>query len=111
MYSAWSVAIRPSSMPSHWAGSSYSSTAYFMERLLGFGFDCMTNGLAAFRHAAQQCPRAVLVEPFVQVAALRALDARGAAVLARAPLEHPHRVGDPALELLEAALGDADAAG
>ena len=31
--------------------------------------------------------------------------------LARAAVEHARRVGDPALELLEAALGDADAAG
>ena len=32
-------------------------------------------------------------------------------MLARAALEHAHRVGDPALELVEAALRDADAAG
>src|SRR5213596_181621 len=70
----------------------------------------MTNGLRRFRHPAQKRQRAALVQQLVEVAALRALHARGAAALARAALEHPHRVGDPALELVEAALGDADAA-
>ena len=65
---------------------------------------------ARIRHPAEQRQRAVLVEVLVEVAALRALDAGRAAALARAALEQPHGVGDPALELLEAALGDADAA-
>ena len=43
-----------------------------------------------------------LVEHLVEVAALRALDARRAAVRARARRDHARRVGDPALELLEA---------
>src|SRR5207253_3955052 len=59
----------------------------------------------------QERERAGLVEELVEVAALRALDARRAAALARAALEQPHRVGHPAVELLEAARGDADAAG
>ena len=65
----------------------------------------------ARREAAVEHARAGLVEHVVQVAALRALDARRAAVGARAAGDHPRRVGDPALELLEAALGDPDAAG
>src|SRR3979490_2362551 len=69
-----------------------------------------TNGLARFRHPAEQCERARLVEVLVQVAALRALDAGWAAVLARAAVEHPCRVGDPALELVEAGRGGAAAA-
>src|SRR5436189_793015 len=71
----------------------------------------MTNGLRRFRHPVQKRQRAALVQQLVEVAALRALHAGGAAALARAALEHAHRVGDPALELLEAALGDPDAAG
>src|SRR5919201_2123407 len=70
-----------------------------------------TNGSARIRHPAEQLPRARFVEPLVEVAAFRALDAGRAAVLAGAALEHPHRVGDPALELVESALGVADAAG
>src|SRR4051794_5990886 len=111
MYSPWSVAMRFSSTPSHCAGSSYSSTAYFIESLLWFGFDSTTNGLLRFRHPLEHCQRPGFVEPFVEVPALRALDAGGASVLARAAFEHAHGVCDPALELLEAALGDADAAG
>src|SRR3569833_3779155 len=79
--------------------------------LRAFGFDSMTNSSARFRHAAQECERAALVEVLVEVAALRALHAGRAAVVARPALEQPHRVGDPALELVEAALGAADAAG
>src|SRR5690348_11721602 len=73
--------------------------------------DCTTNGLAGIRHPRQQRQRAGLVEELVEVAALRALDAGRAAALARTAGEKLHRVGDPALELLEAASGDADAAG
>src|SRR5438045_2172174 len=72
--------------------------------------DSTTNGLAGIRHPRQQRERAGLVEEFVEVAALRALDARGAAALAGAAREELGRVGDPALELLEAPGGDADAA-
>src|SRR3954469_21543658 len=60
---------------------------------------------------SQERQRSALVEHLVQVAALRALDARGAPVAARAALEHPRGVRDPALESVEAALCDADAAG
>src|SRR3954447_749499 len=63
------------------------------------------------RHSAQERQRARLVEIVVEVAALRALHARWAAALARTAVEHADRVGDPALELLEAALRDSDAAG
>src|SRR4029079_17064035 len=59
----------------------------------------------------QQRQRARLVEEVVQVAAFRALHARRAAGLARAALEQPRRVLDPALDPLEAALGDPDPAG
>src|SRR3954454_24301824 len=111
MYSPWSVAMRFSSTPSHCAGSSYSSTAYFIESLLGFGFDSTTNGLPRFRHPPEHCQRPGLVEPFVKVPALRALNARGTPVLAGAALEQAHGVGDPALELLEVPLGDADPSG
>src|SRR5258708_12433474 len=52
-----------------------------------------------------------LVEHVVQVAALRALDTRGAAVAARAAADHRRRVCNPALELVETALGDPDTAG
>src|SRR6478672_11443576 len=55
--------------------------------------------------------RTGLVEHVVQVAALGALDARRAAVAARAATDHRGGVRDPALELVEAALGDPDAAG
>ena len=63
------------------------------------------------QHPVEQRQRAGLVERLVQVAALRTLDARRAAALAGAALEQPNGVGDPALELGEAALGDADPAG
>ena len=62
-------------------------------------------------HPSQQRHRPGLVEHLVEVAALRALHARRAAVRARAALEHARGVLDPALEGVEAALGDADAAG
>ena len=52
-----------------------------------------------------------LVEHVVQVAALRRLDAGRAAALARAAGDHLRGVRDPALERLEAARGDPDAAG
>src|SRR5579872_3132983 len=69
-----------------------------------------TNGLPRFRHPPEQRRRSGLVEPFVEVAALRALDAARAAVLAGAALQHPDGVGHPAFELVEPALGDPDAA-
>src|SRR3954452_23092536 len=84
---------------------------YCMRASFGaFVVDSMTNGSARNRHAPQQRQRAALVEVLVEVAAFRALHARGAAMLARAALEQAHGVGHPALELLEPALGDADAA-
>src|SRR3982751_5904972 len=87
------------------------SSAYFTRFLLWIDVDSTTNGSRRNRHPAQECQRPTLVEVLVQVAALRALHARGAAVLARAALEQPYRVTDPALELVEAALGDPDATG
>src|SRR5439155_26782955 len=69
------------------------------------------HGLAGRQHPLEQGERAGLVERFVQVAALRALDARGAAEQAWAAGQHPRRVLDPALEGLEAALRDPDTAG
>src|SRR3954469_2432038 len=60
---------------------------------------------------SQERQGSALVVHLVQVAALRALDARGTAVAAGAALEHPRGVGDPTLESVEAALGDPDAAG
>src|SRR5665213_2468500 len=110
MYSAWRPAISLWSTFAQAAGSSKSSTAYFMWTSSSVGFDCTTNGLLRFRHAVQHGQRARLVEPFVEVAALGALDAGGAAALARAPLEHADGVGDPALELVEATLRDPDTA-
>src|SRR3954452_21159837 len=62
------------------------------------------------RHSAEESRSAFLVEPLVQVAALRALHARRAPVVTRAAVQHLQRVRHPALELLEPALGDADAA-
>src|SRR5690242_4962792 len=59
---------------------------------------------------AQERQRAGLVQHLVQVAALRRLDTGGTTVVARAAGEHPRRVLDPALERLEAALCDPDAA-
>src|SRR6266436_6966105 len=69
-----------------------------------------TNGLARFRHPLEQGQGTRLVERLVQVAALRALNARWAAEQAGAAAQHPRRVLDPALEGLETALGDPDAA-
>src|SRR5690348_9817929 len=84
---------------------------YCIASLLRVGIDSTTNELPRFRQPPQERHRAVLREMLVQVAALRALDARRAAVVAGAAVEELHRVGDPALELGEPALGDADAAG
>src|SRR4051812_21705471 len=61
-------------------------------------------------HPAQEAEGARLVERLVEVAALRALDAGRAAALARTALQQLRRVRGPALEDLEAALGDPDAA-
>src|SRR3954469_5403924 len=72
--------------------------------------DSRTNGLAGFRHPRQECEGAGLVEVLVEVAALRTLDAGRTAALAGAAGEELGRVGDPALELVEAAGRDADAA-
>src|SRR5881397_1640268 len=73
--------------------------------------DCTTNELPRIRHPRQKCEGSGLVEELVEVAALRALDAGRAAALAGTALEQRDRVGHPALELGEAALGDPDAAG
>src|SRR6478672_11304881 len=63
------------------------------------------------QHPVEERERPGLVERLVQVPALRALDARRAAALAWAATEQLRGVGRPALEHVEAALGDADAAG
>src|SRR5204863_9045956 len=70
----------------------------------------MTNDSPRFRHPPQQCRRTGLVQVLVQVAALRALDARRAPALAGAAFQQADGVGDPALELLEASLRDPDSA-
>src|SRR4029077_15608164 len=62
-------------------------------------------------HQAHQLQRARLVQGFVEVAALGALHAGGAAGLAGALGDQARGVAEQALELLVAALGDADAAG
>src|SRR5881398_2546125 len=62
------------------------------------------------QHSLEQREGAGLVERLVQVPALRALHAGGTTVLARAAVQQLGRVRDPALERIEAALGDADAA-
>src|SRR3954467_990838 len=66
--------------------------------------------LSRVRHPRQKCQCSGLVEELVEVAALRALDARRTAALARAAGEELGRVRDPAFELVEAALGDSDSA-
>src|ERR687891_1913294 len=63
------------------------------------------------QHAVEQRQRAVLVERLVQVPALRALHAGGAAARARAVPEESGRVSGPVLEALEATRGEADPAG
>src|SRR4029079_14412210 len=70
-----------------------------------------TNASAGIRHPRQKCECSGLVEVLVQVAALRALDTGWAAALAGTALEQGDRVGHPALDLVEAAGRDADAAG
>src|SRR5215210_1107782 len=67
--------------------------------------------LRAAQHPLEERQRAGLVEGLVQVAALRALDARRAAALARTAAQELRGVLCPALEDVEAALGDPDAAG
>src|SRR5436309_563176 len=93
------------------------SSAYFIPILLWWA--CLvydervarkSTGSRRARQARQECERAVLVEHVVQVAALRALDARRAAVRARAAPQERRGVCSPPFELLEAALGDPDPA-
>src|SRR6478609_4999484 len=71
---------------------------------------CKRVASVAASHALQEQLRGLLVEHLVQVPALRALDAGGAAVRARAPREQVRRVRDPPREAVEPTLGDADAA-
>src|SRR5215470_11930424 len=93
------------------ASSSWIRSRYCMGSLLRESVDVSTtNGSGGIRHPRQEFEGSGLVEELVQVAALRALDARGAAALARAAGEQLDRVCDPALELVEAARRDADAA-
>src|SRR5919201_4772519 len=73
-------------------------------------YDSMTSGLPGSRHPAQQGERPLLVEQLVEIAAFRALDTGGTAALAWTAVEHPGRIGDPALEAIEAAFRDPDAA-
>src|SRR5260221_7609463 len=92
--------------------SSWIRSMYCMcESSFEVGVENTTNGLARFRHPGQKNSRTGFVEPLIQIPALRTLHARGAAVLAGTALEHVHRVGNPAFELVEAALGDPHAAG
>src|SRR3954468_243869 len=84
--------------------------------LLQVAFEGTTNGTrrdrqsAQSEHAPEECESSGLVEEVVQVAALRALDAGGAAGFARAAGDQARGVVDPRLEDVEAALRDADAA-
>src|SRR3954468_14234789 len=84
---------------------------YCMVSSSGVVDDSTTNGLARIRHPRQQFQGARLVEELVQVSALRALDAGGTAALARAARQQLDGVGDPALELVEAARRDSDSTG
>src|SRR3954447_19831709 len=87
------------------------SNAYFTGSSLEVLSLLRRTGGSEIDKAGQEAQRAVLVEHVVQIAALRALNAGRAAARARAAAEQSRRVADPALELLEAALGDPDAAG
>src|SRR3954468_3190974 len=62
-------------------------------------------------HQAHQLQRAGLVQRFVEVAALGALDAGGAAGFAGALGDQALGVAEQALELVVTALGDPDPAG
>ena len=68
-------------------------------------------GLRLAEHPPHQLQRPALVEGLVEVAALRALHAGGAAVVAGALADQPLGVAEQALELLVAAPGDPDPAG
>src|SRR5262252_5648969 len=93
------------------ASSSLIRSRYCMGPSFGIVDVSTTNGSAGIRHPRQKCEGTGLVEELVQVAALRALDARGASTLAWTAGEELGGVRDPALELVEAAGRDADAAG
>src|SRR5664280_2089862 len=69
------------------------------------------SGARARQHPPEQRQRPGLPQRLVQIPALRRLHARWTTALAGAALEQAHRVGDPILEHLVAALADADAAG
>src|SRR5215475_9411954 len=98
-------------MSPHCASSSWIRSRYCMGSLLRESVDVSTtNGSAGIRHPCQKFEGTGLVEELVEVAAFRALDARGAAALARAAGEELHGVGDPSLELVEAAGRNAHAA-
>src|SRR5690242_15117614 len=66
---------------------------------------------SAPEHRSHQLDRSGLVEVVVEVAALRALHARGAAFLAWALGNEPLGVGDETLELVEPAARDPDPPG
>src|SRR5581483_956353 len=88
------------------------SSAYFMSASFSsVGGVLRRTGRTEIDSPPQEGQRAALVEQVVEVPALRALHARGAAVRAGAARDQLRGVARPALELLEAALGDPDAAG
>src|SRR5262245_4241654 len=106
------MALRSSSgMSPQCASSSWIRSRYCMGPSFGIVDVSTTNGSAGIRHPRQKCEGSGLVEVLVEVPALRALDAGGATVLAGAAGEKLGRVGDPALELVEAAGRDPDSAG
>src|SRR5262252_6833048 len=93
------------------ASSSLIRSRYCMGHSFGIVDASTTNGSGGFRHPRQKCEGSGLVEVFVEVAALGTLDAGRAPVLTWAAGEELDRVGDPPLELVEAAGRDTDAAG
>src|SRR5947208_1251505 len=93
------------------ASSSLIRSRYCMGPSFGIVDVSATNGSVGIRHPGQKCEGTGLVEELVQVAALRTLNARRAPALERAAGKELGGVRDPALELVEAAGRDADAAG
>src|SRR5438128_1505193 len=93
------------------ASSSWIRSRYCMGPSLGIVDASKTNASAGYRHPRQKFEGTGLVEELVQVPALRALNARGAAAFAGTAGEELGGIGYPALELVEATGRDADPAG
>src|SRR5690349_4054141 len=74
------------------------------------GYDERGGSGSTREHATEERERGALVEQVVEVAALRALHAGGAAALARAAGDQARGVVGPRLEDLEAAFRDPDPA-